>query len=331
MHLPPSAHEKWFVPDPGQFSAHWTFFWQPATLVACGIAVAFVIGWRLVAMRLSRPELEFLNRLDRLVPWIPRLLAIHLGVSLLALAVHNQYLSPALSLSDVRGGSEIALAEGIVGVWLISGIKLRPAAILVILLGPLALALAGPVAVLEAADLLGLALFIVILPGTPDGRVANRVDPMIVRRAMFALRICVGSSLMVLAFSEKLANPALAHAFIKRYPPFDLFTTAGLHLGPNAFIRFAGAVELAFGLLIISGAAPQLIAIVAGIPFNATLFYFGRTELIGHLPVYGAMLALLVYGSSPRIAPFLWSPRRNKRLPWRRVERMARSGRFAEG
>ncbi|MEA2486408.1 MAG: hypothetical protein QOF16_62 [Actinomycetota bacterium] len=331
MHLPPSAHEKWFVPDPGRYPGHWSFFWQPATLIACGVAVAFVVGWRLVALRLPRPELEVLNRLDRLVPWIPRLLAIHLGVSLLALAVHDQYLSPALSLTHVTAGSEIALTEGIVGVWLISGIKLRPAAILVILLGPLALVLAGPVAVLEAADLLGLALFLLILPGNPDGRVANRVDPMIVRRAMFALRICVGSSLIVLAFSEKLANPGLAHAFIKRYPPLDLFTTAGLHLGPNAFIRFAGAAELAFGLLIISGAAPQLVAIVAGIPFNATLFYFGRTELIGHLPVYGAMLALLVYGSSPRIAPFLWSPRRNKRLPWRRVERMARSGRFAEG
>jgi hypothetical protein len=42
--------------------------------------------------------------------------------------------------------------------------------------------------------------------------------------------------------------------------------------------------------------------IVAGIPFNATLFFLGRTELIGHLPVYGVMLALLVYGSSRRYA-----------------------------
>jgi hypothetical protein len=61
-------------------------------------------------------------------------------------------------------------------------------------------------------------------------------------------------------------------------------------------------VELLFGLLLISGRLPQVAVIVAGIPFNATLFFLGRTELIGHLPVYGVMLALLVYGSSRRYA-----------------------------
>jgi hypothetical protein len=39
--------------------------------------------------------------------------------------------------------------------------------------------------------------------------------------------------------------------------------------------------------------------IAAGIPFNATLFFLGSQELIGHLPIYGVMLALLVYGSDP--------------------------------
>ena len=42
---------------------------------------------------------------------------------------------------------------------------------------------------------------------------------------------------------------------------------------------------------------------MAGIPFNATLFFFGTNELVGHLPVYGAMLVLLVYGSDPRLRP----------------------------
>ena len=42
--------------------------------------------------------------------------------------------------------------------------------------------------------------------------------------------------------------------------------------------------------------------IVAGIPFNATLFFFGASELVGHLPIYGVMLALLIYGSSTRYA-----------------------------
>ena len=102
----------------------------------------------------------------------------------------------------------------------------------------------------------------------------------------------------MLAFSEKFANPALAREFIGNYPAFDLFDLVGIPLSDDAFIRMAGAIELLFGLLLISGRIPQVAVIVAGIPFNATLFFLGRTELIGHLPIYGVMLALLVYGSS---------------------------------
>jgi hypothetical protein len=61
-----------------------------------------------------------------------------------------------------------------------------------------------------------------------------------------------------------------------------------------------------------SGALPQRAVILAGIPFNATLFFFGATELIGHLPVYGAMLTLLAYGSDRSLAPVVPALR-----PWR--------------
>jgi hypothetical protein len=69
------------------------------------------------------------------------------------------------------------------------------------------------------------------------------------------------------------------------------------------FARFAGAVEVLFGLLLISGALPQAVILIAGIPFNATLWFFGANELMRHLPIYGAMLAVLVYGSDPRLRP----------------------------
>jgi hypothetical protein len=43
--------------------------------------------------------------------------------------------------------------------------------------------------------------------------------------------------------------------------------------------------------------------LIAGIPFNATLYFFGNMELVGHLPIYATMLILLVYGSDPRLRP----------------------------
>ena len=119
----------------------------------------------------------------------------------------------------------------------------------------------------------------------------------------------VGLALIVVALTEKLINPELALEFLDRYPVLNLARTIGLPVSDLTFVRFAGGVEILFGLLIMSGALPQLAVIVAGIPFNATLFFFGATELIGHLPVYGAMLALLVYGSDPVLAPVVPSLR----------------------
>jgi len=66
--------------------------------------------------------------------------------------------------------------------------------------------------------------------------------------------------------------------------------------------------------------------LIAGIPFNATLWFFGANELMGHLPIYGAMLALLVYGSDPQLRPAVSAllPT-SKELPWMSSSRAAAS------
>ena len=102
------------------------------------------------------------------------------------------------------------------------------------------------------------------------------------------------------------------------FPALDVFASVGVHLTPDTFIAVAGAVELLFGLLVVSGAMPQVAALVAAVPFNATLALFGQTELVGHLPVYGVFLAMLAYGSSSRTAPLVaWLPRPDRLLELR--------------
>jgi len=127
-----------------------------------------------------------------------------------------------------------------------------------------------------------------------------RPTPEQLRRALLVLRVGVGIALVVLAFSEKLTNPVMARATLEHYPELDVFGLVGIDLAPDTFIVVAGAVELLFGLLVLSGALPQVAVLVAMVPFNATLLIFGQTEMVGHLPVYGVFLALLVYGSDPR-------------------------------
>jgi hypothetical protein len=303
-------HEAWFTEARPPYD--WSFALQPASLALIGAAVAVALLSRLVARRLPSPELPFLRPLGRLAPWVPRLLAIHAGVSLLAQAARGTFLAPSLDLPASPFGSALAIAEGVLGVWLITGFRIRPAAAVLVAAGPLGMPFYGVVPILERIDLLGIALFLAFLPpkDTPGGAVET--TPERLAGPLFALRLMVGTALVVLAFTEKLARPELALAFLEDFPAFNILRAVGLEVSDVTFIRVAGAIELLFGLLIISGALPQLAVLLAGVPFNATLFFLGTEELIGHLPVYGAMLALLVYGSSRQFGPATsWLPGRH--------------------
>ena len=164
----------------------------------------------------------------------------------------------------------------------------------------------GPVA--QRADLLGLAVFVLFAGAgrwsadAETGRSRSRRSRTSARPSG-RLRVGAGVALIVVAFAEKLANPEMALAFLAEHPDFNVAALVGLPMGDLEFVRLAGAIEVLFGLLLISGALPQAIVLIAGIPFNATLWFFGTDELLGHLPVYGAMLVLLVYGSHPQLRP----------------------------
>jgi hypothetical protein len=291
------AHESWFTSARPPYD--WGFATAPQTLALIVGALAITVLWRYAARRLPSPELRFLTPLGYFSPWVPRLLAIHAGVSLVALSARGWFLAPSLNLPDDVFGAGVRVAQGLVGVWLISGFRIRWAAVAVGVAGAAGMLAYGAVPILERLDLLAIAVFLAVLPPGRDRWGAAPADPASVGPAVMALRVLAGASLIVLAFTEKLARPELALAFLDRFPAFNLLRTVGLPISDVAFVRIAGAIELLFGLLLISGAAPQLVVIVAGMPFNATLFFLGSQELIGHLPIYGVMLALLVYGSDP--------------------------------
>jgi len=300
------AHEKWFLDDPSSYPTDWSFVARPLVLLTLVGVVAVALVWRWVALRLLPvPEIGLLRPLGRLAPWAPRLLGVHLGISLLALAVSGRFLSWNLETHDLTAGGVLLLLEGGLGVWFISGVRLRPASVLLVAVGPAALLLSGPVGLLSAADLLGIAGFLAVLPpGTERwGRV--ELDERRTRLAVGLLRAGVGVALFTLAFAEKLANPSMARATLEAYPQLDVFALVGLSVPADAFVTVAGATELLFGLLVLSGAAPQVVVLVAAVPFNATLLLFGQTELLGHLPVYGVFLTLLVLGSDSRTAPWV--------------------------
>lgn len=292
---PALAHEKYFLRE--ETAADWGFLFHPLTLTMVLAVAVVTVLWRVVAFRLGVVELKPLAFLGRLAPWIPRLLAIHLGVMLIALSVMGHFLAPSVHIDELPASTALGIVQAAIGVWLVSGFRIRPAVAALALVGPVALVAVGPVGLLEATNILGVVVFLWLVPPGRDDYGAVHVDPLVLRRALLALRVLVGVALITLALSEKLVNPDLARAFLARHEELNVLAWFGID-NVDLFIRIAGVTELLFGLLVISGAMPQVAVLVAAVPFNLTILLFGTTETIGHLPVYGVFLALLVYGSS---------------------------------
>jgi hypothetical protein len=297
------AHETWFTDGP--FPSDWSFAGETLTLGLLAAALAVTLLVRLIALRFPGVDVPFLARL---VPWMPFAVRIHLAVSLVGLLSMGVYLSPAMDLEPTVGGVALGITMGVVAVLMITGWHARAAAALLVAAGPLGMIEFGVGPVAQRADLLGLAVFVLFAGAgrwSADAETGAASDAPLadLAKAIWALRLGAGVALIVVAFAEKLANPAMALAFLAEHPDFNVVALAGLPLGDLEFVRLAGAIEVLFGLLLISGALPQAIVLIAGIPFNATLWFFGTDELVGHLPVYGAMLVLLVYGSHPELRP----------------------------
>ena len=307
----PFAHETWFIEDDNALDP--SFLGEGATLALLGVAVALTLAVRLINRVRDGVDVP---RLAAVAPYIPFAIRIHLAVSLVGLLSLGFYLSPAMDLPTTPAGITLGVVMALVAIGMATGYKARAAAWLLVAAGPLGMLEFGVGPVLQRIDLLGLAVFVILAgPGrwsadfergaesdrfARDGRVGAPAL-VILARAIVALRLAAGLALIIVALYEKLLNPELALEFLAEHPDLQLADQLGVGMSDLDFVRVAGAIEVLFGLLLISGALPQAIVLIAGIPFNATLWFFGINELVGHLPVYGAMLAILVFGSHPQL------------------------------
>ena len=308
----PLAHETWF--DDGAYPTDWGFAGETETLLLLLAAVAVTIGIRIVASFRDGVDVPFVARM---APFMPFAIRIHLAVSLVGLLSLGFYLSPAMDLEADVAGLLLGAVMALVAIGMATGWHTREAAWLLIAAGPIGMLEFGVWPMLQRVDLLGLAVFVLIVgPGRWSADAERGVAPLdftlpAAARGIFALRVAAGAALIIVAFAEKLATPDLALAFLAEHPHFNVAQEVGLGMSDLEFVRVAGATEVLFGLLLISGALPQAIILIAGVPFNATLWFFGNTELVGHLPIYGAMLTILVWGSDPQLRPLVSA------FPWR--------------
>jgi hypothetical protein len=312
---PPIGHETWFVDQPPM---DWSFAFEASTLALLGLALVVVLAVRIAATRLPGVDVPFIGRM---APYMPFAVRIHLAVSLVGLLSLGYYLSPAMDLEADAAGVALGATMIVVAITMATGWYAREGAWLLVAAGPIGMLEFGVSPVIQRVDMLGLAVFVLLAgPGrwSADhelGR-AGESSRQGEADAVWALRLAAGAALIVVAFVEKLANPDMALRFLAEHPHFNVVREVGIGLSDLEFTRVAGAIEVLFGLLIISGALPQAVVLIAGIPFNATLYFFGSEELMGHLPIYATMLVLLVYGSDPRLRPAVSSPWATRGPAW---------------
>lgn len=304
------AHQKWFFAgEPPALTPHGFFSAYCLSAVAVAVAVTLLAGffWRRRGQRDLIPGPERLGATDegmaRFYGWVPLVIGIHFAVPLLVLGVQGQLFSPnnvlaapwifilgtwqiAIALSFLYGGLTRVFAASLAVLWVIAGY------------------LVGWETALENLHYLGAAVFFFC-----KGRGPYSIDrllfpalepsPALARHGLKLLRISVGAGFVFVAFTEKLANPALAETFLAQFP-LNFTTATGFPLSNEAFIWCAGTIELLLGLFLAWGIFPRVIIIGAWGIINLTLTIFSWVELVGHLPIYGIMAVLLVWAPSEK-------------------------------
>lgn len=158
------THERWFVES--QQAGDWSFFLSPLPLVLTAAVVALTVTWRVVAMRVEgRGFRAGVPPAARPAGALGPPAARHPPRRRAPRAGRDECVHHAVQdhLEGV-GGDALLLVEAALGIWLVTGFKLRPPAALVLGLGPALALVAGGTALGECANLAAVAAFLVVVP-----------------------------------------------------------------------------------------------------------------------------------------------------------------------
>jgi len=301
-------HERWFT-DEVKFPVQFDTWSSADSIVPVAVAIAItVVGtiiWRARGRQSVVPGPIALGmpweNYVRLLTWVPLVIGVHMGVTLLVSGVNRQLFVPNLELPVNLLGGLLGMVEIAIALSFIYGALARPAAAALAVIWIIGTLIFGPLRLIEHTEILGIALF---LFATGRGPLAfdmaldrlNKPLAPLIPYAVPVLRVSLGIALMVVAFTEKLWNIPMGLAFLSEHH-FNFFPYIGLpSIDDTKFLLIAGTIELIVGLMLITGTYVRLIIVLTLIPFNLTLPFLGWRELVGHLPTYGILALLLLWG-----------------------------------
>lgn len=292
---------KWFT-DPTLYPTRYDLLLTLPVLAALAVAALAVLAAYLAERIL--PEPRTVKRLERLAPYAPTALGLHLGLALLAASLVGVLFAPSTALAvgtDNLFGFLILTAEAMCGLMIVLGVATRVAAVLLALLGLVAMIPFTVESILEQVHILGIAAFLFLVGRGPLSldRIRGVRPPVrsreIPRTSLTLVRVAMGFAIFYGALTEKLLNPALAASLLAERPFLNVTRLAGpLALDDGQFIFLAGLTELVIGAVVLSPWVTRPVMALGAVIFTASLLVFGWKELLGHLPFYGIFLLLFI-------------------------------------
>jgi len=331
-----AAHERWVHHDLIRpfdrtlfESLGWTNGLTTLVVLASGLWLASRSRRSAPAFQVENPAALLGERLVRAArPWCPTLLRIAYGVTLLVVALRGTYLAPDLRAGASVEGQLLIGTAAALGALLILGLRTREAALTSVLVfawaalrrpfEPFDLTAVSASDVLIYGEVVGIGLYLALLS---SGRLAfdssrpSRASERLRDVALALNRIALGATLVMLGL-VKFFVPELFMGVIQNYPevfhlPFEEF----LGVTEEEVVFGASAIEFSLGFYLLLGVHTRVVVAVLGIVFATTAILF-EEEVLGHLPLVGMVLVLLVEGggslrSVPRaVSAFLHDPTR---------------------
>ncbi len=224
-------------------------------------------------------------------------------MSFLLTAYEGALVAPHLVVDNGLGLLFVFL-QGIIGIMLIGNRWVQYAAMFIFLLFVGVIIQCGFVSAFEYFNVFGVALFLFFNNFTSQ-KWTNRFKPY----SVDAMRICVGICLVTLGITEKLSGALYGQAFVAHYG-WNFMQSLGCDMFTDRlFVLSAGFFEVMLGVLLILGTTTRLAMITVSVFMFASNIVFliqgynlpARTEFVGHLPIIGSALVLILLGYGQRL------------------------------
>jgi hypothetical protein len=292
-----NAHVKWFV-DQGQKDAITTppfyYIGSKEVLLWAIISIFIVIVFSVLDKIIKEPKniVEFAKKHQS---QIIRASQFVFGLFLLTVTViWKIILIPNFEINSTFSYI-LSVLQILAGLLFIFNIKVRFGGLLVLILY-FSLFFVDKTALLENIILPAMALFIVI-KNSKQNSWFYKFD----KYALELVRVCTGISLIVLAFTEKLAHPELSLMFLQNHKWNFMQTLFHINsFSNNLFVLSVGFAEMIFGIIFILGYLTSINTAVIAIFFATsvtTMFLqFGKWE-VEDLVVYSVAILFIFFGS----------------------------------